>query len=237
MRSDAALDVHRRTAWKCLKHHLPPVTLALAFVSCLAMLRPGWSDGIEDRRCLGGELWRLLSGHLAHGSAQHFLLNLGLFVPLAAWREKKRGSCLFVLEYACLAACVAIGVRWCHSEWYSYRGLSGVVYGLIALTLLDGTYGEKATHRRGPSRCSLVLIGILAVKTGLEVWAGGWLFETRTLTASLGVVFLPGSHLGGLVGGAALAVTGNAYCRAYFRRLLDCRAGIALPLKDRPHRR
>ena len=138
----------------------------------------------------GWQIWRPLTGHLTHASAEHLWLNVGLFLLLGALREHRVGTRRFLLEVSLMALAVACGVRLLHDDWTSYRGLSGVVYGLIPLCFL------RPQHPLGP-----VLIAALAGKSALEWQHGGWLLQPDSLQATLGVAYLPGSHVAGLVAG------------------------------------
>ena len=173
------------------------MTLLLISATVLAALSPRLAGLLEDHAALEvDELWRPLTGHLAHSSASHLILNLILFAPLAFLRERRRGAVAFLVEYLFLAAAVAAGVRLLHDGWESYRGLSGIVYGLLTLMLL--------TERRAAwARALQVLI---AAKTVVETVAGGWILGDARLNETLGVLFLPASHLAGMIAAVALYI-------------------------------
>ena len=89
---------------------LPWVTLSLAGAAVLAAISPQLAGLLEDRRVFAAEPWRPITGHLTHSSTSHLLLNLLLFLPLAALIERRQGSLAFLLEYLVLAGAVALGV-------------------------------------------------------------------------------------------------------------------------------
>jgi membrane associated rhomboid family serine protease len=193
-------------AQSCRRAPRAPVWAALALAGCAlaASASAPLAEALEDRSELesGGrlELWRPLTGHLVHGSPLHLALNLALFAPLAWCRERRRGAAGFVVEYLLLAAAVALGVRLLHEGWTSYRGLSGVIYGLLCLSLIEGA-------RPGPAFALAALAaGALGLKSLAETLAGGWLLETPGLGESLGIVFLPASHLAGVAAGVVLGL-------------------------------
>ena len=194
------------TRWR----RIPVTTIAVAAVGTAAWIFPSLATGLEDRpdASLASGWWRPLSGHLAHGSTHHFLLNIALLVPLLAWRERRVGAARALIELMWLAAAVAIGVRCMHDGWTSYRGLSGVVYGLIARVLVEIAVGASSARRSHASIRWIAagVVALLAVKTVSECVAGGWLTSSNELHAALGVVYLPGSHLAGLAAGAIAAV-------------------------------
>lgn len=199
---------------------LPWMTPVLAAVACVARVA-GLGEALEDHADLAGEFWRPVTAHLAHGSTSHLALNLLLFLPLAAIYERRRGSWRFLADLTFVGLLVAAAVRLVHPEWTSYRGLSGVVYGLAVLVLV-----APAGRRPGPGDgrgWALAVLVALAGKTALETHAGGWLHGAGVLDEAFRVRFLPGSHLGGLAGGALLALLQEAQAR---------RARVAAPGSD-----
>lgn len=192
---------------------IPWASCCLVGCAALATIFPALASGLEDRRTLElGEIWRPFTGHLTHRGVTHAALNVLLFFPLALWREHHRGALRFLSECFLLAAAVALGVRLAHSDWESYRGLSGVVYGLVTLVLLSGAHSREQRARQDAAISPLarhltwgrVLVLFLAVKTVLETFAGGWLLGGSWLNGSLEVRFLPGAHLAGMAMGAWL---------------------------------
>ena len=162
------------------------LALAATFVPALGLL---FEDVRELDRNAPGELWRPLTGHLAHGSATHLALNLIVFLPLALWRERRVGSLRLAIELTALALGVAGGVRLLHGDWATYRGLSGVVYGLIAIVFLTPPFSEggraavEQAHGRARGIGRLV-VGVLVVKSALE-YSGKRLARRRSRTGSI----------------------------------------------------
>jgi len=191
---------------------LPVGSLLLAALSVASTLAPLLSRLLIDLReaACRFEPWRPLTGHLVHGNATHLLLNLTAFVPLAAIRERRAGTGMLLVEVLALAAGVSAGVRLLHDPsttggipWTSYCGLSGVVYGLAVIVLLD----EGSTIARGPR---VAVAAALMVKSCLEYGAGGWLASGSALEESLGVVYLPGAHCAGCAVGLYLVHASRA---------------------------
>lgn len=180
----------------------PAGTFLLASAATLATLLPFLGRILIDAREAADRLepWRPWTGHLVHGTLAHLALNLAAFVPLGLLRERRRGTAGFLLECAAIAACVAAGIRLFHPSWTTYCGLSGVVYGLLALVLLEGPTS------RGARAVCWSAVAVLAVKSVSEYRGGGWLVEGAALEGLLGVVFLPASHVAGLVAGAAITL-------------------------------
>lgn len=214
----------------------PRLAIALALLASLLSSLPAWSRLLEDHQVLtmgaACDYWRPFTGHLTHRSPAHLLFNLALFMPLALLHERRRGSGAFLADYIFLSLCVALSVRLTHPDWESYRGLSGVAYGLIVLVLLGPIpRASSSSPLREGARTELwasaVLVAAIGYKTLLEVRWGGWIHAGDLLDQMLGVRFLPGSHLGGILGGLLLA------CLLH-RRIRRGEPG--LPHPARPHR-
>lgn len=196
-RSGDGWSLPRGTTW-------PVLTISLAAVAIGIRFAPSLGLRLEDRPDLLTRPWRIFTGHLAHGAPAHLAWNLLLLVPLAAGRERARGAWRLAAELAVSALCVGLAVRWLHPDWTSYRGLSGIVYSLLGLWLLDSARPGEGRATLGRWLAALGLAG-LAAKTILEVAAGGWVGATDGLTGTLGVRYLPGSHAGGLLAAALLS--------------------------------
>jgi len=156
------------------------------------------------------EPWRPFTGHLVHGNPTHLLLNLTAFVPLTAIRERRAGTGMLIVEVLALGAGVSAGIRLLHDStipggipWTSYCGLSGIVYGLAVIVLLD----EGSTIARGPR---VAVVAALMAKSCLEYGAGGWIASASALEESLGVVYLPGAHCAGCAVGLYLVHASRA---------------------------
>ena len=175
----------------------------------LAGTFPGIASRFEDlcEVCIGGtslEFWRPITAHLAHLNFPHLLLNVAFFFPLAWLREYRRGSLGFGREFIILAVAVAVAVRLIHPDWVTYRGLSGVIYGLLVLTVLEqdlrlkrkNTTGDEASQgSKRPSLISILIVACLFIKTVVEILHGGWIFFSESLSYTLTDEYLPGSQL------------------------------------------
>jgi membrane associated rhomboid family serine protease len=177
---------------------LPVGSLLIAAAAVASTLAPLLSRLLVDlRESSRFEPWRPLTGHLVHGSSTHLLLDLAAFVPLAAIRERRAGTGMLLVEMLALAAGVSAGIRLLHDPsmpggiaWTSYCGLSGVVYGLAVIVLLDAG-SAVATGPRAAVAAALM------AKSCLEYGAGGWLASSSALEDALGVVYMPGAHCAG----------------------------------------
>jgi rhomboid family GlyGly-CTERM serine protease len=181
-----------------VKFRLPFLTLALAALALLIHLVPGAAAGMQyDRAAIaGGEWWRLLTGHLAHFSANHLVWDVGMLLALgfAAERESAAG-CAYALGLASVAISAAIWVA--QPQFVIYRGLSGLdcaLGGFLAGSLL-----------RRPQRIA-VLAGaatllFVGAKAAFEAATGSTAFAN-----GVGYAPVPLAHLVGLAVGALVAL-------------------------------
>ncbi|MBK8163099.1 MAG: rhombosortase [Gammaproteobacteria bacterium] len=175
MKNDAGTGARRGYGEITARHALP---LALALLAVAAMiggqeLRP-WLR-YDRAAILEGEVWRLLSAHIAHLGWKHLAMNLvglgliwmlfGRFHTMLEW--------LAVTLFCMLGASLALLVLQPEVHWYV--GLSGVLHGLFVA-------GALASLAAG-YRAELLLLGLLLAKLvweqmfgalpGSESFAGG----------------------------------------------------------------
>ncbi|MBM0105572.1 rhombosortase [Steroidobacter sp. S1-65] len=140
---------------------------------------------------LQGEYWRLITGHLVHGTPMHMVLNaagLGLIAALFSGDYSWRAWLLIAL-FSMVAIDVAF-VSW-EPQLHWYVGLSGVLHGALAA-------GAVAWWRHESTRLALVLSAIFVGKLAWEQWQGA-----LPLSGDLPVVV--DAHLYGALGGAVAA--------------------------------
>ncbi len=116
-----------------------PFVIALLCITVAA-----WGDaGREllryDRLAIaGGQIWRLVSGHIAHLGYQHLTLNLlGLGV---VWLlvGRRFGDRQWYLVAAISVAAIDAGFWWLDTDLNWYVGLSGVLHGLLVAGAVRG---------------------------------------------------------------------------------------------------
>lgn len=150
----------------------------------------------ERAAVLGGEYWRLVTGHLVHGTVAHLLLNLAGLVLIAGLfpRDYSLKEWLIVL----LASLIAIDAGFVLFEpqlqWYV--GLSGVLHGAL-------TAGAVAWWRHETKPLAAALSAVLAGKLAWEQLQGA-------LPLSGDMPVIVDAHLYGALGGlaAGLAIWG-----------------------------
>jgi rhomboid family GlyGly-CTERM serine protease len=137
---------------------------------------------------LNGQYWRLITGHLVHGSLQHLLLNavgLGLIAALFP-REFSLGGWLLVLGASTVA--IDLGFVFWEPQLQWYVGFSGVLHGALAAGVLGWWRHESRA-------LALALTAVLVGKLAWEQWQGA-----LPLSGDMPVVV--DAHLYGAVGGA-----------------------------------
>jgi rhomboid family GlyGly-CTERM serine protease len=153
---------------------------------------------------LHGEYWRLLTGHMVHGSTAHLLLNMvglaliaGLFPSHYSWRQW-----LWIL-LASLAS-IAVGFVFYEPQLEWYVGLSGLLHGLLAA-------GALAWWRLESKPLAAALSLVLVAKLAWEQFHGA-------LPFSGDMPVIVDAHLYGALGGF-LAGLGIWLCMSLKRQV------------------
>lgn len=156
-----------------------------------------WFTGESGRELLryergavlqGHQYWRLLTGHLVHGSGQHLLLNavgLGLIAALFP-REYSLRSWLLILASSIVSIDLGFVLLEPQLQWYV--GLSGVLHGALGA-------GALGWWRHESKPLALGLTAVLLGKLAWEQWHGA-----LPLSGDMPVVV--DAHLYGAIGGA-----------------------------------
>lgn len=149
-----------------------------------------WRQALQYERdaVLGGQYWRLMSGHLVHGTVLHLALNgagVGLICLLFP-RHFSLGGWLLI--GALSTATIDLGFVLLEPQLQWYVGFSGVLHGALAA-------GAIASWRQDSRPFALLLTAFLAGKLIWEQWHGA-----LPLAGSLPVVV--DAHLYGALGGA-----------------------------------
>ena len=152
----------------------------------------------ERAAVLGGEVWRLVTGHLVHADGAHLAWNLTgvLLVGFLFARDYTPRQWLVILGMSMAAVDIGFVVLERQLEWYV--GFSGVLHGLMAAGLVTWL---RAT--RDP--VTWIVASLFAAKLIWEHFAGALPFTAESL--SLPVVHEAHTYgaIGGLVAGLWLA--------------------------------
>ncbi|MEY4489693.1 MAG: hypothetical protein RIQ79_2201 [Verrucomicrobiota bacterium] len=181
---------------------IPWITLALAALACLVQASPALGAALEFRRAAvntHGELWRLVTAHLAHFGADHLRWDVAALLILGVMAEREnRRRFAFTLSVAALA--IGLGVWLGQPHFETYRGLSGIdsaLYGLVCARLLAD--GWRVRHGFSIAVGGLALAGF-ALKCGAELTSGATVFANAAADHYAPV---PLAHLIGLAAGIA----------------------------------
>jgi rhomboid family GlyGly-CTERM serine protease len=177
-----------------LENLICPLATSLICVA-MGLLPESWQRILQFQRdaILSGELWRLLSGHLVHVSASHLLMNLaGLWLIWLLFlnREPSYTLCLFRLPTLMIGSALTLLALNPEVAWY--RGLSGALHGLLALTLLRQCASQRLTGG--------ILLLLFLVKIGWEQIAGAIPGSETWISARV----IVDSHLYGAIWGGLI---------------------------------
>lgn len=141
----------------------------------------------ERAGVLAGDYWRLITGHLVHGSLAHLLLNmagLGLIAALFS-RDYTLRQWLIVLLLSAMTINAGFVLFEPQLQWYV--GLSGILHGALAA-------GTVAWWRHETKPLALALTVGLIGKLTWEQWQGA-------LPLSGDMPVIVNAHLYGAIGG------------------------------------
>ena len=125
---------------------------------------------------VGGELWRLLTGHFTHWSGEHLFLDLLVFAVAAGVWERLGGRRRLLVCLLASALAVSLSLWFLLPQVVHYRGLSGVDCALVTAVAVESIRRARAQRRPG---VAVALAGVLAVylfKIGYELATGTTLF-------------------------------------------------------------
>jgi len=143
-----------------------PLIISL-LCTCLTLLPQNLTDLFQYHRSfiLQGEWWRLISGHLVHLGWNHLFMNLlgfWLIWHLFLSNENPLAYCFYRLPLLTIG--ISLGLLMLSPEVVWYRGLSGVLHGLLSLALLHQLRRQTWT--------SLLLLILLTAKLAWEQTSG-----------------------------------------------------------------
>jgi rhomboid family GlyGly-CTERM serine protease len=142
------------------------------------------------------EYWRLVTGHLVHGSATHMTLNLAGLGLLAALFPRHYSLTGWLGISGLSIAAIDVGFVWYEPQLAWYVGLSGVLHGALAA-------GAIAWWRHESKALALALTVVLIAKLAWEQTQGA-----LPLSGDMRVIV--DAHLYGAIGGVVAA--GLVWC-------------------------
>jgi membrane associated rhomboid family serine protease len=152
-----------------------------------ALLKLG---ALPDNGQLHGEFWRIATYSFLHFNWLHLLLNVGLLLWIGRIVEQQvgtgPGALIYFVSVLCSAAVILLAHNW-HPKEGATVGASGGVFGLLGAALII-SYRQQSDDRL-PMRLWTALIVGFAVSLLPDISMAG--------------------HIGGVVGGVALALIVN----------------------------
>lgn len=176
-------------------------------VLLVALQVAGLRSVLEYRRAaiLDGQVWRVLTGNLAHLGWAHLARDLAGLLLIWALLSRCLDELEWLIVMLCAAAAVGLGLLAFSPSVGWYVGISGVLFGVFAA----GALTERHTR---PVYAGLLLVtmgGLIAWQ-----WVAGALPDE---TIALGGGVVPQAHLYGVAGGA-VAVLLREKRRAWLAR-------------------
>lgn len=145
-----------------------------------------------------GQIWRFLSGHFIHLGWSHFALNIsGL---LAVWFVFGRymPAKIWILAFISLALAISSAFYLRNPELVQYVGLSGVLYGVLVIVLINILIGaDRARHARFFYYGSIVILLYVFGRILYEQIYGQIAFSTKATGGNV----IVDAHLYGVISG------------------------------------
>lgn len=137
--------------------------------------------------------WRLLSGHLVHTNLWHTVINLAVLIVAMLLYGSGFRPRTWLLFFSVLCVCNSLALYFFSPWLQNYVGLSGVLYGVLALGLLAGLRAQPLVNT--------VVLLIIAGKIVYEQLPG---FDVNYLRAQIGTAVIVDAHLYGFISGVIL---------------------------------
>jgi membrane associated rhomboid family serine protease len=139
--------------------------------------------GLAGPLVADGEYWRIVTSGFLHAGFFHLLFNMFSLWILGSMLEPAVGRLRFAIIYFVSMLCGSLGALLVEPDSLTV-GASGAIFGLM------GAAAVFARHR-----------GISLMESGLGIWIGLNLLITFTVS-NISI----GGHIGGLIGGAVVAL-------------------------------
>jgi len=151
---------------------------------------------VYDRaKIMGGELWRLITGHWVHFSGSHLFWNLAVLLPAGVWLERHNPCALrWTLVLSPLA--ISLALLAFDPSLVRYAGISGVASGVLVALAVDGLRTQPAARRWW-----LAVLVFFVIKVVIEAHNGGQPLNPDLVAQ--GVRSVPLAHVVGAAVGAS----------------------------------
>jgi rhomboid family GlyGly-CTERM serine protease len=170
---------------------LAAMVAGLVLMQCL----PGLQGLLEYNRqaITSGQWHRLITGNLVHWSWTQLAGDVAVFAAMA-WVVWRRGGPVPAMS-AALALAVALAILLTEPHVNTYRGLSGISYGLLSWALVG--YARSGSRAAVPAA---MVLAVIVLKTIAESVVGGQVIPGWLPT---GVRMVVASHAAGVAVGIA----------------------------------
>ncbi len=127
-----------------------------------------------------GEAWRALTGHFIHLGWSHYFLNMAGLIAVWSLYGPYLRPALWVAGFIGLALGISVGFYLRNPELIQYVGLSGALYGALAMVLVTLVF-DRTERRRAPVFYvgSWVLLTYVIFRISYEQLNGQIGFSTR----------------------------------------------------------
>jgi hypothetical protein len=182
---------------------IPVCTLAIVGAAALISAGPAplaAASSFQRGAILSGELWRLGTGHLWHGSFELAAWDLGALGLLGAWVElRSRTEWLAVVTLAALGSGIAVLAL--RPDLVSYQGSSALSSALLANACLHAlSHGADRALRIAAASALLALAAKILLETAGR--SPGFALASTGGLESVALAHLAGALAGGGVRGA-----------------------------------
>lgn len=171
------------------------ITVVVSFIA----LQPAGQEllttlWLDKERLAAGELWRLVTPVLVHGSLMHLAFNMYFLYLVGPLVEQLYGTARFVLFYVMTAA-AASATSFAFGGPAPSVGASGAIFGLCGILVAVSLVHRPVLDRRG--RAIMSQIGFLVILNLVIGFGFGALLDARIDNAA---------HVGGLLAGLWLGL-------------------------------
>ncbi len=176
------------------QYHSSHILWIILFLISFSLQAFDWVDSWRFNRVLveQGNVWLLLSGHIAHLNWSHWILNMAGLAIVAFFFSAHADFKQWLMVIVVSASVISAGIWWSIPDIQYYVGLSGVLHGLFL-------YGAIREIRYYPTSGYVLLVVLIAklmweffngALPGSEDMAGGRVLTEAHLLGAIGGVLV-----------------------------------------------
>ena len=190
----------------------PCASLFFVATAVVVFVWPGLGAHLQYDRAaiIAGEVWRLLAGHWAHYSPDHFFWDVLAFAALGvACERRSRARFLGCVITSALAISISVWLMLPHMQ--VYRGLSGIDSALFALLTVVMWNDGRLSGRPGLQVVATTGLIAFLVKVAFELTTGRNVFVNGIDPGTVGV---PLAHIVGALCGLVIGAGSQTVLRS-----------------------